>query len=307
MLRGMPVPHAAAPASDAIAAFIRHLEDRGFAASTRRIRRHFLAEYLSHARQPAGDAGMTAEELMDPARAQAWLADAAAGRTRTRNTIRGPAAAAYPNSMRVRIDTWNGFAEFLGLADRRDTQRPAPGFALTPEDTERLLHDISVRRPVYSNAMTALRTAAVAALVADTGQGVPELASLKVSALHLDGDEPHADIPGTDPVPLSGATVRILSRWLSARAAIVAELEGSDPGHLWIPTKPGRARGGVPSAKPGINPAAVRTLHHAHRVLVSQLLGTPLRPGALRELGREPGSSAGAPPGRDGVISSPLP
>ena len=35
---------------------------------------------------------------------------------------------------------------------------------------------------------------------------------------------------------------------------------------------------------PGLMPAAVRTLHHAHRTLVSQLLGAPLRPGALRDL-----------------------
>ena len=55
---------------------------------------------------------------MDPARADAWLADAAAGKTRTRNTLRGPEAAAYPNSMRVRVDSYNAFAEFLGLADR---------------------------------------------------------------------------------------------------------------------------------------------------------------------------------------------
>jgi len=279
----MALPDTGTPAGEAISEFIQHLADRGFAASTRRIRRHFLNEYLAHVQQAAGTARITAGELMDPARAEAWLADAAGGKTRTRNTIRGPEAAAYPNSMRVRIDTWNGFAEFLGLADRHDTERPAPGFALTPQDTERLLHDLSVKRPVYSNAVTALRTAAVAALVADTGQGVPELASLKVSALYLEGDTPHVDLGG-DPVPLSNATVHILSRWLSARAAIIAELQGSDPGHLWIPTKPGRPRGGEPVLKPGITPAAVRTLHHAHRVLVSQLLGTPLRPGALREM-----------------------
>jgi hypothetical protein len=76
--------------------------------------------------------------------------------------------------------------------------------------------------------------------------------------------------------------VHVLTRWLAARGTLIAELEGSDPGYLWIPTKPGRPRGGVPSAKPGINPAAVRTLHASHRALVSQLLGTPLRPGALR-------------------------
>ena len=85
--------------------------------------------------------------------------------------------------------------------------------------------------------------------------------------------------------------MQILSRWLSVRAEIVAELQGSDPGHLWVPTKPGRPRGGQPPVKPGLNRAAVRTLHAAHRTLVSQLLGAPLRPGALRDYGAEPNAS----------------
>jgi hypothetical protein len=294
----MPAPDASTPARDAIDAFLRHLAERDLSATTRRIRKTYLNEYLRHAQQaaaadhpdgtadaegPDGTAArpLTAGELMDGGRAAAWLADAAAGKTRTRNTSRGPEAAAYPNSMRVRIDSVNAFAEYLGEPVRLDRQPPARGYQLTPGDTEALLHDLTVKRPIHANAMTALRTAAMAALVADTGRGVPELADLNVSALHLDGDKPHADVDG-EPVPLTQATVHILTRWLAARASIVADLEGSDPGHLWIPTKPGRARGGVPSAKPGISPAAVRTLHASHRSLVSQLLGAPLRPGALR-------------------------
>jgi len=295
----MPASDASTPAREAIDAFLRHLADRDLSATTRRIRKTYLNEYLRHAQEAAagadgadgtgsaagtdGAAGrpLTAGDLMDGHRSAAWLADAAAGKTRTRATSRGPEAAAYPNSMRVRIDSVNAFAEFLGEPGRLDRQPPARGYQLTPGDTEALLHDLTVKRPIHANAMTALRTAAVAALVADTGRGVPELADLNISALHLDGDEPHADVDG-EPVPLTQATVHILTRWLAARASIVAELEGSDPGHLWIPTKPGRARGGVPSAKPGISPAAVRTLHASHRSLVSQLLGTPLRPGALR-------------------------
>jgi hypothetical protein len=298
----MSAPDASTPARDAIAAFLQHLADRDLSATTRRIRKTYLNEYLRHAQAAAGTddeaeeddaestdvadgtvAGppLTAGDLIDSGRAAAWLADAAAGKTRTRNTSRGPDAAAYPNSMRVRIDSVNAFAEFLGMPGRLDRQPPARGYHLAPGDTEALLHDLTVKRPIHANAMTALRTAAVAALVADTGRGVPELAGLNISALHLDGAEPRADIEG-EPVPLTQATVHILTRWLAARASIVADLEGSDPGHLWIPTKPGRARGGVPSAKPGISPAAVRTLHASHRVLVSQLLGTPLRPGALR-------------------------
>ena len=298
----MSVPDASTPARDAIDAFLRYLGDRDLSATTRRIRKTYLYEYLRHAQQAAAaadsadgeDGGgsedevedtvarpLTAGELMDGERTAAWLAAAAAGKTRTRNTSRGPEAAAYPNSMRVRIDSVNALAEFLGEPGRLDRQPPARGYQLTPGDTEALLHDLTVKRPIHANAMTALRTAAVAALVADTGRGVPELAELNISALHLDGAEPRADIDG-ESVPLTQSTVHILTRWLAARASIVAELEGSDPGHLWIPTKPGRARGGVPSAKPGISPAAVRTLHASHRALVSQLLGTPLRPGALR-------------------------
>jgi integrase len=294
----MSAPDVTTPARDAIDAFLRHLADRDLSATTRRIRKTYLNEYLRHAQQAAAEAdgadtaevtddgttaeqALTAGDLIDGDRAAAWLADAAAGKTRTRNTSRGPEAAAYPNSMRVRIDSVNAFAEFLGEPGRLDRQPPARGYQLAPGDTEALLHDLTVKRPIHANAMTALRTAAVAALVADTGRGVPELADLNISALHLDAGEPHADVDG-ESVPLTQATVHILTRWLAARASIVADLEGSDPGHLWIPTKPGRARGGVPSAKPGISPAAVRTLHASHRALVSQLLGTPLRPGALR-------------------------
>jgi site-specific recombinase XerD len=275
----MPARDASTSASDAIDDFIRHLADRQFASITRRIRRHFLDEYLQHAQQAAGTIEITVGELMNPAHAGAWLSDAAAGMTRTRNTRRGPHAAAYPNSMRVRIDSYNAFAEFLGLPDRRDSQPPARGFYLTPAGMERLLHDLTVR----AKAATSLRTAALAALVADTGRGVPELARLNVSALHLDGE---ARVELADgPCPLGGPTVQILTRWLGARAAIIAELEGSDPGYLWIPTKPGRPRRGRPPVKPGLARAAVRTLHAAHRTLISQLLGTPLRPGALRASG----------------------
>ena len=255
--------------------------DSGMA--TRRIRRHFLDEYLKHVQQAAGTVQITVGELMGPAHADAWLSDAAAGKIRSRNTLYGPDTGAYPNSMRVRIDSYNAFAEFLGLPGRRDSPPPARGFYLTPADTERVLHDLTVRRPIHANAATSLRTAAVAALVADTGRGVPELARLTVSALHLDG-EAHIEL-ADGPCPLGGPAVQVLTRWLRARAAIITELEGSDPGYLWIPTKPGRPRGGRPPVKPGLTPAAVRTLHAAHRTLVSQLLGTPLRPGALREYG----------------------
>ena len=277
-------------ASEAVDDFSRHLARRQFSSTTQRIRRHFLDEYLQHAQQAAGTIQITVGELMDPVRAGEWLSDAAAGKIRARNTLYGCDAAAYPNSMRVRIDSYNAFTEFLGLPGRRDSPPPARGFYLTPADTGRVLHDLTVRRPIHANAVTSLRTAALAALVADTGRGVPELARLNVGALHLDGE---ARVELADgPCPLGGPTVQILSRWLGARATIIAELQGSDPGYLWIPTKPGRPRHGRPPVKPGLARAAVRTLHAAHRTLVSQLLGTPLRPGALRDYGAAGGARA---------------
>lgn len=279
----MPFPEVSRPVRGAIDAFIRHLADRQFSVTTQRIRRHFLNEFVQHAQQAAGAFDIAISELMDPARAHAWLADAAAGKTRTRNTLSGPEAAACLNSMRVRIDSYNALAEFLCLPDRYDSQPPARGYFLTPADTERLLHDLSVRKPIHANATTLLRTAALAALVADTGRNVPELARLNISALHLDGEARVELADGS--CPLGSPTVRILTRWLDARAAIISELEGSDPGYLWIPTKPGRPRGGREPVKPGLSPAAVRTLHAAHRTHVSQVLGTPLRPGAFRASG----------------------
>ena len=279
-------------ARKAIDDFIRHLADRQFAITTRRIRKHFLDEYLRHAQDAADTIDIAVGELMDPACADAWLSDAAAGQTRTRNTGRGPYAAAYSNSMRVRIDSYNAFAEFLCMSDRHDSQPPTWGYYLTPADTERLLRDLAARRPVHANAATSLRTAAVAALVSDSSRTVPQLARLRVSALHLNG-EAHVELADGS-CPLSGSTVQILTRWLGARAMIIADLEGSDPGHLWIPTKPGRPRGGREPVKPGLTPAAVRTLHAAHRALVSQVLGTPLRPGAFRASGpSRPRSSQG--------------
>ena len=256
MLAVMAAPDAGTPATGrataAIEEFGRRLGDRGLSATTRRIRVHFLREYLRHALASwdAGDADgpppevpvkaeeVTAGELMAPERASAWLADAAVGKTRTRGTSRGREAAAYPNSMRVRADTWNGFAEFLGLPDRLAPAKPADGFRLPPEEAEQLVHDLAVRRPVTANAITALRTAAVAALVADTGRGVPELAGLTVDALHLSGGSPAVKM-GDESFRLGAEAVSTVSRWLSARAALIAEPRGQRPR---LPVDPRQAR-----------------------------------------------------------------
>src|ERR1700732_3228867 len=124
----MPAMDVTASARDAIDAFIGHLAERELAASTRRIRRHYLSEYLRHAQQAATAGGVAGPpaggNLMGTEGAQPWLPDAAAGKTRTRNTLRGPEAAAYPNSMRVRIDSVKPLAGVLGEARRAGRPRP---------------------------------------------------------------------------------------------------------------------------------------------------------------------------------------
>src|SRR5580698_9094463 len=82
----MAAPSADRPARAGIDDFLRHLASRGLAASTRRVRGHFLDEYLRHAEQASGTSTVTTAWLLDHDRAAAWLADAAAGKTRSRDT-----------------------------------------------------------------------------------------------------------------------------------------------------------------------------------------------------------------------------
>ncbi|MEU9580236.1 hypothetical protein [Streptomyces chilikensis] len=262
----------------AIDDYLELLRREGYALATRRLRAILLGEFLEHALGKAKTAALTAGELLDPERASAWLEAAAEGATRRRNTLRGPDARAAEESQRARVQSYNSLAAHLGAPDRIDMPAQSVGEHLSPDEADRLLHTLAVKRPTGANAATSIRTAAVAALVAGTGRTVPELHRLRTDDIDLDQRVVHLD---TGPHPLDARAVEVLRRWLDVRGHITARLEGSDPGHLWIPTKPGRPRDGAEALKPGINRAAVRTLHAAHRTLVLQLLGRPVRPGAL--------------------------
>ncbi|MET8451647.1 hypothetical protein [Streptomyces sp. NPDC005209] len=276
----MPPPRTV-DALTAIEAFLQAQQAGGYAFETVRLRGNLLTEYLEHVLAKEKTASLTAEELVQPEHVDSWLAAADAGDTRRRNTLLGPAAAAAYDSQRARIQTYNAFTGYLGLSLTLAYPASGHGDRLEPEQAWNLLRTLAVKRPTGANAATAIRTAAVAALVAATGRTVPELQKLDVTAVDLErrpfpvlqvGDVAH---------PLDKHTVEILRRWLDVRAGITRELEGTDPGYLWIPTKPGRARGGVEPPKPGLTRAAVRTLHAAHRTLVLQVFGAPLRPYAL--------------------------
>ncbi|MFF9863316.1 hypothetical protein [Streptomyces tendae] len=278
----MPKPPRTADALAAIGAFLRAQQEGGYADETVRLRGRLLTEYLEHVLDEEKTTALTAEELVRPERADSWLGAARAGGTRRRNTLTGPDATAAHDSQRARIQTYNTFVDHLGLPELQHPYPPAGhGDRLEPEQARSLLRTLAVRRPTGANAATAIRTAAVAALVAATGRTVPQLHKLNVTDIDL--ERRPVPVVTVDDVEhlLDKDTADILRRWLDVRAGITQALEGSDPGYLWIPTKPGRERAGVQPPKPGLTRAAVRTLHAAHRSLVLQVVGVPLRPYAL--------------------------
>ncbi|MER6684657.1 hypothetical protein [Streptomyces olivaceoviridis] len=269
-------------AQETIDDYLAELTGRGYAAGTRRLREGYLTEYLRHALATKGTPlDLSAEQLMEPGRAHAWYTDAQVGLTRQRNTLHGPQADAAQATQRSRAITYNLFAAWLGLPHRLKLPPVTTGEHLDPEDAHSLIHQLSVHRPNGANPATTIRTAALAALVAATGRTVSDLARLDVHDLQLDLPQPRLLLED-GPVLLDAQTVGIVRRWLRQRAGITAALDGNDPGYLWIPTKQGRPRAGRETPPPGARRAAVRTLHHAHRRLVSSLLGHPVRPGALR-------------------------
>lgn len=268
---------------DTIAAFLDDLEERGLSSTTRRIRARFLAEYLEHALNSADTArtDMPVEEFMEPDRAEAWLAAALDGKTRQRNTLSGPEAESSDATDRVRRVTYNLFAEFAGVPHRLHVPPNRRSSRLSSNQARSLVHEAAVKRPPSVDTAAWIRSAALAALVAASDRPVSELAVLTVDDVQLDRRPPRV-VLADGPVLLDAEAAQVLGRWLRQRAGITAALQGSDPGHLWIPVKPGRPRNGVEPAPPGTKPAAVRTLLSSHRRMVLELLGRPTPPRALR-------------------------
>ncbi|MFF8702913.1 hypothetical protein ACF067_28040 [Streptomyces albidoflavus] len=147
----------------AIADFLEHLRSKGYAEETRRVRGTFLTELLEHAQNADGaTTELTAGELMEAPRALAWLTDAAAGLTRRRSTLSGPSARSAAASDRVRIITFNTFAEYLGTPARIEVPPNTTGEHLDPDEAHRIVHRLAVERR-GAHAAVAVRTAALAA------------------------------------------------------------------------------------------------------------------------------------------------
>lgn len=277
-------------AQTAIADFLAHLHERNYAFGTRRLRGHYLTEFLEHAlNTPGTPPDLSAADLMELERADAWLAAAAAGELRQRNTLRGPRADSAEASQRSRIITYNTFAAHVGTPWRLEVPPNTSGEHLDPEEAAQIIRTLGVRRPPSAYEPTWIRTAALAALVGATGRTVSELAELDVSNLHLK-DRPPLVVLEDGPEELDDDTARTQRRWLRQRAAIITRLRaegrftGTDPGYLWIPTKQsGYPLRGHDEAIPlGARRATVRALHKAHRNLVLSVLGRPVRLGELR-------------------------
>jgi site-specific recombinase XerD len=277
-------------AQAAIADFLTELHERGYAFGTRRLRGTYLTEYLEHAQNtPDTPRDLAAADLMDLERADAWLAAAAAGELRQRNTLHGPRADSSEAAQRSRVITYNVFAAHLGTPWRLDVPPNSSGEHLDPAEAAEIARKLAVQRPASAHEPTWIRTAALASLVAATGRTVRELAELDVSNLQLQQPPPRL-ILEDGPEELDEDTVRTVRRWLRQRVAIIDRsrqektFTGTDPGYLWIPTK----HSGYPHRGPdkpiplGARRATMRTLHACHRRLVLSLLGHPLRLGELR-------------------------
>ena len=150
IVRGMPALDSRTPGRGALDLFIRNLADRQFAVTTRRIRRHYLEEYLHHAQQATGATEITLGELLDPARRR--MASAMnSGRTRTRNTLRDampprtPASTAYPPTTPSSM-AWSSCGNELLLRDY-----------LTRADIRCLLRDLAAGYLAYANAVPPAR------------------------------------------------------------------------------------------------------------------------------------------------------
>src|SRR5258708_34547418 len=124
MLLVMAVPDASMPAAAAIEEFGRRLADRGLSATTRRIRVHFLREYLRHAlasrdaggpEGPPGEVPVKAEEVTaggggGPPRGRARAAAAPAGKTPPPGPPPRPGGPPHPPPQRARGGTTDAVA-----------------------------------------------------------------------------------------------------------------------------------------------------------------------------------------------------
>ncbi|MGW3308135.1 hypothetical protein ACWDG9_16295 [Streptomyces sp. NPDC001073] len=303
----MPRPLLRRPARSVITAFVDDLDRRGRGMETRRQREGYLTEYLEWAEQTlALDRPLRAEDLVDEELAQRWLEVAAAGGTRRRfpsagrrsetegapsradETAREPLQASV-HAGAARTTTLNTFSRFLGCPLNLRLPLPVDHPRLAPLEARQKLRRIADQRPTGMTEPCWQRTAALAALVVDTGLSVGALFPLRKSEVDLrEGTVTIGeDVFELDPE----TTVLLLRQWLKTHALLTGHsddgeektgyLKGGEVMEVWITVHPGPTRRGHPT-RPAALPAALRTLHVAHQELTRQLFDEPVRLGKFR-------------------------
>jgi hypothetical protein len=273
---------------DLVNSYLAQLEG---SASTQRQRSWALRDLLSFAsgHREHGEHGehgrIPARALLDPDLLAAWVAHAAAD----------PAAPASQAGLRARASAARALDQFARDGNLLGSGTTGGAVALRlaappdPADVDRsaarrLLTVAAGPAPWPVHPGVWARFAAHAHLAAGTGAGESTLAAMTLADLSTNRAEPPADLP--DRARLT------IDRWLAVRAALVAGLEGSDPGALWLRVHPStnRRTGQLAPAGLAISSRGLR-LAFTHMVVAAAGVDprtASVRPRDVRALGREP-------------------
>ncbi len=252
--------------------------------STVRQRRWALRELLAFAGEQADAAWMSAPSLLEADLLTAWVARAQ----------HDPVAPASQAGLRARAGAARALDGFARAQHLLGPGEASPSADLTlaappsPVETDRSAarHLLTIAAgvapwPVHPGVWA--RFAAHTHLSAATGAGENFLATMTV------GDLASAGAAGT--TVLQDRSRRTVERWLEVRSGLVSELEGSDPGALWLRVHPSTNRRTGQVAPAGLA-ITVRGLRLAFTHMVAAAAGVDervvsVRPRDLRALGRE--------------------
>jgi hypothetical protein len=275
---GPPGPHLTA--GQLVERYVDQLEG---SESTRRQRRWALRDLLAFVAEQDEVTTTTAAELLDPELLAAWVAHAAGDQD-------APASQAGLRARAGAVRALDTFAREHHLLGAADVPRVSLELAAPPEPVEpdrqaarQLLTVAAGTAPWPVHPGVWARFAAHAHLAAATGAGESALASMTVRDLAATGSSPTSG--------LGDRTQRTVARWVTVRSALVAELEGSDPGALWLRVHPStNPRTGV-LAPAGLKITA-RGLRLAFTHMIAAAAGVDPRvaavqPRDLRALGRD--------------------
>lgn len=243
-----------------VEAFLAHLEELSqhgrLSKATLRQRRWALRELLSYASSVHGMPAerVPLEDLLDPDLHAGWLGAAVNGELRQRASSTGTAKASLP-ALRARAASLRALGAWLGRPVTLPVERrPSPRERQHGTALSRLRALFDGRRPVGVTQAVWVRTRALVHLIVDTDARTGELIALTREDLDLENGRVRIARRPPGPgstrqppcwVPVSAATTRALRRWLTARAELVAGLQGGEPRQLWVTAHPSESSGRI--------------------------------------------------------------